>query len=147
MKKILSGLAILFLIAMVFTGCGDKATIFVGQDGSLTNSIIFNNDGTWVCHIKGTNQGISFDLDEATGTYTGNPKEDGTITIKVTKMVDISSLLGAALVAYFSNGQTSITITNEQAPLQTIPEDEQTTQTITISGGKFTSNGTVYTRR
>ncbi|MBO4706746.1 MAG: hypothetical protein J5647_13495 [Spirochaetaceae bacterium] len=143
MKKTFVALAFLVLMTLVFTGCGDKATIFVGQNGIWTYTYIFNTDGTWVGHMKGTNEGVTFDLDIMAGTYTGDPKKDGYLSLKLTKMVNLYSIMAAAL-----QNPSITSVTNETAALVSLPENEQETGTITILGGSFTaSNGIVYTRR
>ena len=148
MKKTL-GLFIFFVVmALVFTGCGDKAVVFTGIDeDGFTRNYIFNTDGTFSGHMSGTHNGLTMNLIVVSGTYSGNPNTDGTLTLTITKQISQNYLVGY-LLGVALTGQTSVTITNENVPLEAVPAEQQQTGTITISGGKFTtSGGIVFTRQ
>ena len=82
-------------------------------------------------------------MDIEAGTYTGSPENDGTCTFKTTKGVDSFSLnfLTGLL------GGSEATFTNANFPLEDIPADQQVTNTVTITNGQFTLEGSVYIRQ
>ena len=136
----------LVAVALVFTGCGEKATVFKSTDDGVTSILTFNSDGTWNQSLSGSSNNITVNLISLAGVYTGNPKADGSLTVTLTKKINEYTYLGIALAAYSS--QTSLTITNENVPLEPIPASQQQTTTMTISGGTITdSDGHVYTRQ
>ena len=147
MKKTLGLLIMLVAVALVFTGCGEKATVFKATDDGITSILTFNSDGTWNQSLSGSSNNITVNLISLAGVYTGNPKANGTLTVTLTKQINQSTYLGVVFAAAYS-GQTSLTITNENVPLEPIPASQQQTTTMTISGGTITdSNGHVYTRQ
>ena len=85
---------------MFFTGCGDKEVEFTGiyKDGWI-GTYIFNNDGTFSCHMSGSQDGRTMNLDAMAGTYTGNPKKDGNLSLNVTKQINQSTIIGTLLTA------------------------------------------------
>ena len=91
MKKVLGALAILVLIALVFTGCGDKATLFrATNDEGISYVFSFDKDGSWTYYMNGSAEGITFNLAIMKGTYTGNPKQDGPLNLTQTHGASIN---------------------------------------------------------
>lgn len=101
---------------------------------SLTDIITFYQDGTWTFKNTGAmpfiNKNINVDLIMFAGTYTGTPSTDGSVTLITKKMVKKTP--------YFPDP-----ITNETMPLEDIEESKWMTDTIKISGGKFSDFKTV----
>lgn len=129
------------------SGSSTGNTVFSCKDteGKGTKTFTFYKDGTWVLYAKGFDKGVDIDLNSDAGTYTGDPAKDGECTLKYTKEADVAS---AYLFMLFS-GQTTGRITNENAPLQDLPENRQTTEIINIQNGSFTwkhYDGETYTR-
>lgn len=89
------------------------------ENGGVTyaNTITFETDGTYLYRIVAKN----VDSVSMQGTYTGNPSKDGTITVTIKKAHN-----GTALVDYTGANAT---------------------QSITISGGKFTLTGIQFIRQ
>ncbi|MCR4712843.1 MAG: hypothetical protein K5751_00520 [Treponemataceae bacterium] len=132
MKKASCVIAVLIMMmALVLTGCGDMAggaTVFKVEHDGITKTITFNTDGTCFAHEKGIQDGIYGDITIFSGTYTGNPKADGILTLTVTKSVD------------FNNYPRSATIlTNENCPLIDITPE---TITFVVSNGRISGMGT-----
>ena len=126
-----------------------KATI----DGGET-FYKFYSDKTFIAHAKYSDVqsgfSISMDLDGLAGTYTGEPSKDGVITLTKTKEIaDLESTVQVLFIAALQRGETSISITNKEAPLKSVTPE---TKTITISGGTFTvidddGESVTYTRQ
>ena len=127
-----------------------KATI----DGGET-FYKFYSDKTFIAHAKYSDVvsgfSVSMDLDALAGTYTGDPSKDGVITLTKTKEIaDLDESTGQILfIAALQRGETSISITNKEAPLKSVTPE---TKTITISGGTFTvveddGESVTYTRQ
>ena len=148
MKKALVVFAVLMMMALVFTGC-DKAgdekpsgnITFKTADGY---TLTCKTDGTWICHLKDTKDGVELDFDVAKGTYTGTPAEDGECTVYTTHEIDGLTML-FVIGGYVDSGKTKIT--SNDIPLKQFKLDTTKTETITIKDGKFTLDGTDYTRK
>lgn len=168
MKKFLKALAALAAFALIgtsFIACSDdddekdSAVVFEGtstDDGDTIFETITFKDGNVTLHIKSSTveSGISMsmDLDAFKGTYTGDPSKDGDVKIKITHMADTGSeealeVIGQRIVAAAFAGSTSVKFTNTDFPLEVLSASEQVEDTISIIGGKFTEDGTVYTRK
>lgn len=128
-------------------GGSGSEVIFTGveyQDGmnekfqtvqfSLTDIITFYQDGTWTFKNTGAmpfiNKNINVDLIMFAGTYTGTPSTDGSVTLITKKMAKKPPLFPDP-------------ITNETIPLEDLEESKWMTDTIKISGGKFSDFKTV----
>ena len=143
MKTVLkiSALVAVLLIAFSMIGCkNDSATttaVFTGSDSGLTLTLYCYTDNTWKVHASGTAGNITCNYDESTGTYTGNLAQDGECTVTVLKRVNGFTLLGLLL--------TATSITNENAPLETV--ENPTPETINIVNGSFTFDSVTFTRQ
>lgn len=147
MKTVLkiSALVAVLFVAFSMVGCkNDSATttaVFTGSDSGLTITLSCYTDNTWKVHTSGTVQGLSGNItcnyDDSTGTYTGNPAQDGECTVTVLKTVNDYTLLGLFL--------TATSITNENAPLETV--ENPTPETINIVNGSFTFDSVTFTRQ
>ena len=151
-KKIMVMAAALLAVLMLYVGCkkatdgdgsGNTVVVFTSSDENGTMTLYCYNDGTWVVHVKGVEEGVEMDLDMAAGTYTGNPAEDGECTVTTTKNVNIMGIFLATMMT----GENPEKITNTNAPLQDVPAEEQKTETIIIVNGSFTLDGDTYTRK
>ena len=144
---LLAMLAIGF-VATSFVACSDDddspSTVAVYKDSEATTdeyeAITFYSDKTFVQHVyykqvdSDSGFTLTVSLDVATGTYSGDPTKDGTVTCTVTKEVDESSMSEATLAATMealSAGKTSLSITNADVPLKAVTPYEITA---TISG-------------
>ena len=100
----------------------------------LTDIITFYQDGTWTYKNTGSMpmgpKNIKVDFIMFAGTYTGNPSTDGSVTLVTKKM--------AKKTPYIPDS-----ITNETIPLEDLEESKWMTDTIKISGGKFSDFKTV----
>ena len=134
MKKTISLFTILVSAFFVLTSCGARSTVFKATTGSLIQSYTFNGDGTYESSNVGSIDGRKVDYIAASGIYEGNAKKDGTLTITTQKVANTS-----AIPANFSG-----TVTNSQAPFINVSENPFT---IEISDGKFTLNGTEFTKQ
>ena len=136
MKKVLGAHAILVLIALVFTGCGDKATVFrATNDDGISYVFSFDKDGSWTYYMNGSAEGITFNLTLMKGTYTGNPKQDGSLNLTQTH---------GASINWNNITEDTTSITNELFPLVAITPSEFT---LTISNGRITTSTIVFTRQ
>ena len=101
---------------------------------SLTDIITFYQDGTWTYMNTGSMpmgpKKSKVDFIMFAGTYTGNPSTDGSVTLVTKKM--------AKKTPYIPDS-----ITNETIPLEDLEESKWKTDTIKISGGKFSDFKTV----
>ena len=133
MKRKIGLFAILVLIALVFTSCGSSGTSYKYKDGTMTYLFLFKTDNTVEYRMEGTEDGINYDLALYTGTYTGDAKKDGSVTVSFKKMV--------GSMTNIASGQTKIT--NTQFPLNDIPSGSLSSYQfpLNISGGKFTFGG------
>ena len=136
MKKVLSVLAIFVLIALVFTACGEKetGTVFKGKDSANRNVFFtFNKDNTWTLKVNHTDNTLTYNYIWYSGTYSGNPKTNSTVSITVKKQADTTN-----------SSFTSTTITNTEWPLRSTTE---TTSSVTIANSRFTYGGIQFTRQ
>ena len=140
MKKVLSVCAIFVLIALVFTACGEKetGTVFKGKDSANRNVFFtFNKDNTWTLKVNHTDNSssiaVTYNYIWYSGTYSGDPKTNSTISITTKKCADFSN-------TSFSD----TTITNNVWPLQPITE---TTTSVTITNGRFNYGSIQLTRQ
>lgn len=123
MKGIKKYLFIMAALAAVFgfVACSDEdddpSTVATYKSASSGYTATFYDDNTWSTVGKVANQ----EMTVAAGTYTGDPAKDGEISITTTKY------MGA------------------DGKLADVPN--ATAQKVTISGGKMTFNGVVYTRQ
>ena len=144
MKKIFGILIMvgLLLTSFIFTGCSSNANsnntnsskskviaVFSGSYsdnlGTTTTTVTFYENGDYVAHYKND----MLDLDGEAGFYTGDPTKDGEITITRTKEAAWNlSLLGSL----FSAKKT----TNEDCPLEDLPEKNWEIETYNIIDGK-----------
>ncbi len=144
---------LLLMMAVVLTGCGDKAGgDTVTDNGSSTGSgnrgaaysgnwvnsqnranctitITFRADYSWLQQISGTMYGVQANFISFQGTYTGNPAQSGTLSLIVTHMADFET---------FSDTQNITSITNAIAPLVEIPAAQRQPVTATVSGNQLT---------
>ena len=132
MKKAIGLFAILVLMALVFTSCGAGGTAYKCTEGSYTETYTFKSDNTWEYSAKGTEDGTSYDLVIASGTYTGDPKKDGTLTLKCTKIVNLTSFASS----------TATKITNSNFPLESCAEFSYAS--FNVSNGQFTHGGETF---
>ena len=138
MRKALVVFAVLMVMALVFTGCdkaGDTVAIFTAEGGY---TLTCYKNGTWVCHVNDSQNGMEANLDMAKGTYTGNPAEDGPCTVTKTHEIDGLTFMGVLLM-------NTPRITNEEVPLVALDTPE--TETINITNGSFVYDNDTYTRR
>ncbi len=140
MKKVLSVCAIFVLIALVFTACGEKetGTVFKGKDSANRNVFFtFNKDNTWTLKVNHTDNSsgiaLTFNYIWYSGTYSGNPKANGAVSITAKKQANTSN-----------SSFTSTTITNTEWPLESITE---TTTSVTITNGRFNYGSIQLTRQ
>ena len=127
-------------LLMVLLCKNDSATttaVFTGSDSGLTITLSCYTDNTLKVHTCGTVGNITCNYDDSTGTYTGNPAQDGECTVTVLKTVNDYTLLGLFL--------TATSITNENAPLETV--ENPTPETINIVNGSFTFDSVTFTRQ
>ena len=123
MKSIKKYLFIMAALAAVFgfVACSDEdddpSTVATYKDASSVYTATFYDDNTWSTVGKVANQ----EMTVAAGTYTGAPAKDGEISITTTKYMGADGKLAD--------------VPNASA------------QKVTISGGKMTFNGAVYTRQ
>ncbi len=153
MKKFLKFFIAFFTAtALIFTATScnsdsdsndDDSIVFKASEDGVYGTYKFYADKTFVCHAKYSDvaSGITFnlDLDFISGTYTGDPATDGTVTLTATKEADLDSLedtTSILSVAALLKGETNISITNKELPLRDITPK---TKIIVISGGKFTA--------
>ncbi len=150
MKKTFSLLAIVLMIALVFTGCGSNGesssssgttggstpvpapTVFVGVDPveGITNTLTFENDGTFTMRYTGTWENITFNVVHTKGTYTGNPKTDGNVTITITHW------------AIMSDQPSGTTATNDDFPLEAYTGNHAQ-KSLTVSGNLLYGTGSL----
>ncbi len=123
------------MIALVFTGCGDKATLFKATNNGVSYVFSFDKDGSWTYYMNGSAEGITFNLTLMKGTYTGNPKQDGSLPIIITH---------EATIDYNSISPGTTSITNDVFPLVAITP---TSGTIPIANGRITTNNLVFVRQ
>ena len=138
MKKALVVFAVLMVMALVFTGCdkaGDTVAIFTAEGGY---TLTCYKNGTWVCHVNDSQNGMEADMDMAKGTYTGNPAEDGACTVTKTHEIDEGAWMSAIIM-------NTPKITNAEVPLVALDTPE--TETINIANGSFAFDEDTYTRR
>lgn len=75
----------------------------------ITITLTFFNDNTWECTYVGTYFGATFNLIAYSGTYTGNPNQDGSLAMTKTQGVELSG-----------QPQEGTNVTNENYPLSDI---------------------------
>ena len=122
MKNFLKLLSIFVLVALLLTACGtDKTTVYTATYVTGGNvQFIFNGDGTFIQRLVFTFGNTVSIFEWYKGTYTGDPKKDGNITLNVT-------------YEYDDDSSTYVAITTR-------------TVTLTVSRGQFTYNGFTYSR-
>jgi len=142
MKKTLTLLAIVVMIAFVFTGCGEKddgTTVFTGTGNGVTVTFTFYPDGTWSEIQNGTSTvvGVTFsDLTNSRGTYTGgNPRNDCVLSLVITHAADTSW-----------GPQRGAVLTNENCPLVDVSRSRVTFEAI-ITGNTMSLQGVTLTRQ
>lgn len=96
MKKFAKIMAVFaaIMMALAFAGCNnddddDPSTVAVykttwGEAEEIVQLATFYDDNTIVVNLEANNQNVTV----MTGTYTGDPSKDGTITLSVTKFFD-----------------------------------------------------------
>ena len=118
MKKLAKIMAVFaaIMMALAFAGCNnddddDPSTVAVynGTDEDGAEYVLtFYDDNTLVAVMKSSDwSGTGM-----TGTYTGDPSKDGTITISLTKMPDDDGKLVDASEEVKANADGDYTITN-----------------------------------
>ena len=115
MKNCLKVFTLLALVALLFTACGEsKTTVYTAQTGvdGTTVQFIFNGDGTFVERCVISISGTTSIFEWYKGTYTGNPKIDGPLTLTFTHHYEDSTHTYALIDSY--------------------------ERTFTVSGGQFT---------
>lgn len=112
MKNCLKVFTILALVALLFTACGEKTTVYTAQTGlqGATVQFIFNGDGTFVQRGVITIGSSTTTYDMFKGTYTGNPSRDGTLSLTFTHEYDDNSSAYVAMTAV----TVSVTVNNGQ---------------------------------
>ena len=105
MKKLAKIMAVFaaIMMALAFAGCNNdddddpstvavyKATFEDAEVGTVTQVATFYNDNTIVVNGEAGDKKATL----MTGTYTGDPSKDGTITLSVTKFFDGGKLVDA----------------------------------------------------
>jgi hypothetical protein len=93
MKNLLKVFTILALVALLFTACGEKTTVYTAQTGyqGVTVQFIFNGDGTFVERSVITILDSTTITDWYKGTYSGDPKKDGPLSLTFTHEFDDDS--------------------------------------------------------
>ena len=131
------------MIAFVFTGCGEKddgTTVFTGTGNGLTATITFYPDGTWSEKASGTHTVIGVTYSDLTcnqGIYTGgNPRNDGILSLTITRTADFSW-----------DPQPGAVLTNENSPLIDVPSLSQPAFDVIISGNTLLWEGVTFTRQ
>ena len=121
MKNLLKVCTILALVALLFTACGDKTTVYTTTyaDG-VKIQFLFNGDGTFVQRSVITILDSTTITDWYKGTYSGDPKTDGTLSLTFTHDFDTDTKTYVVMTAV--------------------------TRSVTVSGGHFTYNGLTYSR-
>ena len=123
MKNVLKVFTVLALVALLFTACGEKTTVYTctdtGYDG-FTIQFIFNGDGTFVERCTLSIAGTTSTYDWYRGTYSGNPKKDGIVNLTFTQQYDEDSNTMVIMAAV------------------TLP--------VTISGGRFTFGNNTFSK-
>ena len=118
------------------------ATVYCWQNGNNMQTVTFNTNGTWEWYVCGSFGGVSVDLIMMTGTYTGNPKVNGNISV-----VGTQAALGLIRDNYSSTVSNATgTLTNEEAPLEPV-SDESASETLIISNGTLNWMGDVTLTR
>lgn len=121
MKKLAKIMAVFaaIMMALAFAGCNNdddddpstvavyKATYEDEDVGTVTQLTTFYDDNTFVVDEMG-----DLKCTVITGTYTGDPSKDGTITISLTKMADDDGKLVDASEEVKANADGDYTITN-----------------------------------
>ena len=134
MKKLAKIMAVFaaIMMALAFAGCNNdddddpstvavfKATFEDAEVGTVTQVATFYNDNTIVVNGEAGDKKATL----MTGTYTGDPSKDGTITLSVTKFFDGGKLVDAT----------------EAVKAKYYKE-------YVITGGKVTFDGDEYTRQ
>lgn len=165
-KKIALAVLALAFVAMAQTFAAKAPTVvatYVGeeavddQEEKAVLTITFYSDKTFVVHGEmsgeldmGEEMGslyMMMDADIIAGTYKGDPKKDGKITLTATKTMteDYSEETTAKLLGAMMAGEP-LEITNEDMPLVELPKSEWEKLEITIKDGQFEYDGTVVTR-
>ena len=120
MKKLAKIMAVFaaIMMALAFAGCNNdddddpsKVAVFKATDEyeGATYTLSCYDDNTFV--IDGEKGDLKFTF--MTGTYTGNPSKDGTITVSLTKFIDFETgKLVDASEEVKANADGDYTITN-----------------------------------
>ena len=116
MKNCLKVFTILALVALLFTACGEKTTVYRGRYQDLDVAIIFNSDGTFVQRASLTVSGTTVSADWYKGTYTGKPSQDGNLTLTFTHEYNSTSQAWEAVTS-MTNTVISVTVNNGQFTL------------------------------
>ena len=122
MKNCLKVFTILALVALLFTACGEKTTVYTAQTGlqGATIQFIFNGDGTFIERGVLVIGSSTTTYDMFKGTYTGKPERDGSLSLTFTHEFDEDSNAYVAM--------TSVTVP------------------VTVANGQFTFGSYTFSR-
>ena len=102
----------------------------------------FFDDESWVCNYSGEIDFFGYylpcDFIGYKGSYSGNPAEDGTITMRDLQKADINGYKGSNLPNK---------ITNDVWPMKDVKESKRKPYDLVIQNGKFTDHEVVFTRQ
>ena len=136
MKKLAKIMAVFaaIMMALAFVGCNNddddepstvavfKATFEDAEVGTVTQVATFYNDNTIVVNGEAGDKKATL----MTGTYTGDPSKDGTITVSLTK--------------FFDNKTGKLVDASEE--VKAVVDGDYT-----ITNGKMKINGLIFTRQ
>ena len=132
-----------------------KSAEYDDDGAKAVDTVTFYDDKTFEIHYDAKEVADGFtivwSMTSVKGTYEGNPAADGEVKITCKKWVDDSETTEDAAIkkvlAAAESGKTTITLTNEDFPL--VDAEDGATDTVTVSGGKYTDEdeGLVYTRQ